>query len=51
MITFSKIIYIYIYGFKENILEVTLFLIELELICLHTVKLFQVFLSNINNSI
>ena len=40
-------IYIYIYS-----LQITLFLDDiLELICLHTIKWFQVFLSNTNNSI
>ena len=44
---------IYIYNnLSANSLLVALFLNGLlEIICLHTVKLFQVFLSNTNNSI
>ena len=39
------------YGLLDNCLKVTLFLNEPELICLHTVKWFQVLLFNANNSI
>ena len=42
---------LYIYDLKVNSLLVTLFLNELDFICLHTVKWFQELLLNTNNSI
>ena len=36
---------------KQIVLKITSFLNELELICLHTVEWFQVFLANTNNFI
>ena len=42
---------LFIFGLEINSLLVSLFLNEVELICLRTVKWFQVLLFNVNNSI